>query len=424
MKKHVWRYAAWMTVCVIVCAASGARSQPENPPEATTGEEAEAAPREPTPEKAMREIQRRDGEEKDRREMMERMRHIRLRLASQFRQNERWQEEAVEREIELVREGEEFFEDKEYRDAKDRYLDAVEITYPQWVFTAETMAFIKANELWYTIKDFLPSCQKKLFPLSTEFTRLALVRLADIDDIIDEYELAEKRIDADKAFENGSLAIAYRKYGDVIEHARRMRGNATALRTIREIERKRADILDAARNPLDVAKTSLEAGQPAAALAALDEFRNKFADFLFLAEVERAYAALAAHPEIEREIREQAALRIVALGDAAVAREDYHRAVFWYRRAAVRHANTQAGALAAEKRKKLMADAEIVAAIERQEAEYACKAMLARAGTFASWGKPDEAVTVYDEIVEKYPDTPWAKEAAEAKARLLAAETP
>jgi len=423
MKGQLGHYLVWIGVCVFVWASSFAHAQPDNPPEAAPGEAPEAAvPEEPTPEKALREIERRKREEKDRREMMERMRLIRLRLALKFRQNERWQREAIENEVDLVREAEDLFENKEFREAKDRYLDAIEITYPQWVFTAETMAFIKTDRMWHTRKDFLPKCQKKLFSLSTEFTRLALVRLADIDVAIDEYELAERRIEADKAFEDGGLATAYRKYGEALDHARKMGENSMALRYIREIERKRADILDAVLKPIEVAKTSLEAGEPAAALAALKEFRNNFGDFLFHAGVERAYRALSDRPEIKQEIMEQAALRIVALGDAAVARKDYQRAVFWYRRAAVRHANTRAGVLAAEKREKLLDDPEIVAAIERQEAEYVCKAMLARAGTFASWGKTAEAAAVYDEIVEKYPDTPWAEQAAEAKARLLSAE--
>lgn len=372
--------------------------------------------------KVLLEIQQREREERERKEILAKMARIRQRLAQQFRDNDRWETEVREKESDLVREGEELFEKKDYRKAKKRYLDAVEIRYLQWVFDADFTAFIKTNKSWYKVEDREPSCKKRRFPLSTEFTRLALTRLANIDTLIDEYDLAMLRIRADKAFEEGKLGLAYARYGDVIDLARKMGTHPLALQYVKEVDLRREDIIEVGAKPLDVAKTSLEAGNPTAALAALDEFRKEHSDLLFIKEIKRVYNALSKRPEIAKERREQSALRIVALGDASVGRKDYRRAVFWYRRVSLQYASTKAGALAKQKGEKLLAQPEIVQAIARQEAESTCKAMLARAETFAGWGKTAEAAAVYDDIIKRYPDTEWAKQAADARAKLPAAK--
>ena len=382
----------------------------------------EAAPAD----EVLREIEKRQREEAERQEIENKMSLIRYKLLWQFRDNDRWHQEAVEEEREYVREAEEAYEDKDFRRAKDYYMKAVEITYPQWVFTDKVVAFIKTNQAWYKQESFVPSLQKRHFRLSTEYTRLALTRLAVIDRLIDEYELVTARLAADNACESGKLGEAYKRYTDALEIARKMGRNLLAQRYADEIEQRRRAMVAEGGAPLDAAKAALEAGKADVALAALDAFREKYGELVIVTELRNRYRELDALPAIKQERREQAALKKMAIADAAVEREDYRTAIRWYRKAAVIHAGTRAGELAKQKRERMLEDPEIAKAIERQEAEFTCKAMFARAETFAAWGKPDEAAAVYDQVIAKYPGTPWAEEAAKAKEALDAqpADTP
>ena len=401
--------------------ASSPQTPQAKPPataEALASEPEEAQPLAAAAEKLGGEIERRRREERERREMKAHMARIRFRLLHQFRQNEAWYQDAIDEEVEYVRNGEEHFEDKEYRDAKDSYLAAIEITYPQWIFTEKIITMIKTDSGWHKRENFEPSFQKKIFHLSTEYTRLALTRLALIDRLIAEYDLIRARLKADAAYEAGDIGKAYRRYTDALEIARKMGRSAFAMRYADEITEIREILFAEAAMPLGMAEAALAASRPSAALAALDEFKQKYAALAFIPALKERYLALTAHPKIKHERREQSALKKIAIGDAAVAREDYRTAVRWYRRAAALHAGTQGASLAGQKRDALLADPAVVAAIERQEIEHTSKAMIARAETFASWGKVAEAIEVYDELIEAYPDTPWAEEAMEARKAL------
>jgi len=401
----------------VLAPATAGRGAPAAPQRSAAPVVQARQPGEPA-EEVLREIGRRKEEEERRRRLLARMSRIRQRIRRQFAENEDWYDEAVERETDLVREAEERFEDKDFRGAKRRFMEALAITYPQWVFADRFSALIKGSRAWYKQEGLTPSFQKKRFHLSTEYTRLALTRLPTLDTLIDEYDLAVARLAADKAHEEGKLREAYRRYGEALKLARRMGRNELAMKYADELARKREAMLAEAARPLAAAEKALKAGNPATALTALEEFKKDYIGLLIVGPLLTRYRALEADPAIRQERKERAAVRKIALADAAIAREDYRRAVRWYLRAALAYPDTRAGKLAARKRKELLDDPQVVKAIELQKAKYTCKAMLARAATFAKWGKTAEAVEVYNDIIAKYPDTTWAKEAAAARDEL------
>jgi len=373
-----------------------------------------------TPESVLDEMTRRERRERERRELLEKMALIRHRIRQQLRKNEEWHREALELETGYVREAEEAYDEKRYRRAKRYYMEAVEITYPQWVFTETVIALTRTSRRWHQQEGFVPLLEKRIFHLSTEYTRLALMRLATISTLIAEQDLIRARLRADGSYDQGRLAEAYKRYVEALRIARKMGRNPLAREYMNEMERRRTAILADAAKPLDVVEAALNAGKAGEALAALEEFEKEYMELTVVPALKERYTELEARPEIKQERREQAALKRIARGDAALKRKDYRGAVRWYRQAAIRHPDTKAAELAKQKGKQLLDDPKIVEEIERQEAEWLCKAMTARAQTLAKWGKLNEAVAVYDEIIAKYPETPWAEKAATASEALKA----
>ena len=407
MKSLLWIMAMLMGLTLAFARGAGAQ-QPAAP--SPTQVDALAEP-EATPDDVLREMERRRREEEERRNIQRKMALMRLQLRQQFRDNEEWQLEALEKEADLVRDAEEEFEDRDYRDAKDLYLDAIEITYPQWVFTDEMTSLIRDDDLWFKREGLAPSVQKRRFSLSTEYTRLALTRLAVIDDLIREYDLVLARLRADESYEAGRFVEAYRRYTHALNLARKMGASRFARGYIQEIEARRSHMLAEASAPLDTAAAALKAGNPGLALAALQEFEETYAALPVRDLLER-YKAMNASPEVEQARREQAAIQLMARAETALEHEDYRGALRTYRRASLAYPDTEAGRRARETHAALLRDPEFQQAMKLQEARWVSQAMLVRAGTFEKWGKRQEALEVYDQIMSRYPDTEWDAQAA------------
>ena len=88
---------------------------------------------------------------------------------------------------------------------------------------------------------------------------------------------------------------------------------------------------------------------------------------------------------------------------------------------AARFADTKAGKAAAEKAKSMRADPELMKKMTQASADKDCKAWLALARNFMKAGLKDKAKSYLDQVIQKYPDTDYAKEAKELLASLAKA---
>jgi thiol-disulfide isomerase/thioredoxin len=80
---------------------------------------------------------------------------------------------------------------------------------------------------------------------------------------------------------------------------------------------------------------------------------------------------------------------------------------------AVRFPETKAGKAAAEKAAAMRADPNLAAKVQNAAAEKDCKGWMSMARNFINAGLPDKAKPFLDQIIQKYPDSDYAKEAKE-----------
>jgi thiol-disulfide isomerase/thioredoxin len=161
------------------------------------------------------------------------------------------------------------------------------------------------------------------------------------------------------------------------------------------------DYLPATQALADV--QALGAGTPAAEKAA-GLLKNLMADETARAAVEqgrRENEASAALAEIEKKGAASPAETLKALDDLAA-----------------RFPGTKAGQAAAERAKTMRADPALVKKVQNEAADKECKGWLSMARNFASAGLPDKARPFLEQIIQKYPDTDYAREARDLLAKI------
>jgi thiol-disulfide isomerase/thioredoxin len=88
---------------------------------------------------------------------------------------------------------------------------------------------------------------------------------------------------------------------------------------------------------------------------------------------------------------------------------------------ATRFADTKGGKAAADKAKSMRADPELMKKMTQASADKDCKGWLALARNFIKAGLKDKAKSYLDMVIQKYPDTDYAKEAKELLASFAKA---
>jgi len=342
----------------------------------------------------------------------------RRRAAEQRRENSRWRDEAVALEAKLVRKAEAYYGRRDFRKAKEYYLRALDITYKQWEFTERLPGGPKRSDESRGGEYYKPALRTRVCHLETHNTELARDRLKDIDRLIQEQELIEARLRADALFKAGKLAKAYARYAALLAASPKMGDNEVARRQAEHAQATMRAMLDEASAALRVARDALKAKKTREALECLDGFNRKYGELAKLPELHDTWRGLMTDPRIKKEMAERDAEDLLAKGDAAAARKDYLSATRFYHMAARDYPDTRAGTSAGAKNAALLADPEIVRAIELQKAEPICTGKLMRGRMLEKLGKTDEAVAVYSEVVNGYPDTPWAETAAKELARV------
>ena len=98
--------------------------------------------------------------------------------------------------------------------------------------------------------------------------------------------------------------------------------------------------------------------------------------------------------------------------------KDYAKALRAYKKVVRDYKDTPYGKKAAARIKKIKADPQIVAIIRESEMKRRCDNWLDTAQTLVTMGKNQEAAEYYQRIIDKYPNSKYAKIAQKAMANL------
>lgn len=357
-------------------------------------------------------LEKRQQDEAERQRLVNGLTQWQDRLRNKLAENERNLSKAQTLERQRFDNAGRYYDKKDYRQAKRYFKRALDISFYQWTLAENP----SAKEL--EDKNFKPSTKKRKYYLATENTSAIYKQLMAVDERIFEEGLTSLRERADKTFAANNFSAADKQYDSVLRQARKMSENELAAKTITEVTARREWILDAVSKPLMLAETALEQKKLDQALDAVEEFETKYASFKNNKEVRKRYNKIAANPALRQEKRERAAGKLLDSGEAAFARGDYLVASRRFAAGVATYQDTVAGKTARQKLDAMMADEKIARTIKLQAAEYECKGLMARAEMLIKQGNSTEARAVYDEIIEKYPNTPWPVKAAEAKSKL------
>ena len=204
----------------------------------------------------------------------------------------------------------------------------------------------------------------------------------------------------------------------------RMKEAAQALRPFQEIHKAVAIVLEARELLRKVDKEAAPAlaqaqallqGKPLAGLAGLDRVIQEYPGTVSADVAARAVSDFKASPEGVKAMKEMAREkdgRAELLKAIDFAGKDDGRALKALEAVAKKYAGLPSGEEAAEKAAAIRGDPAKMKAIQKAEDERAAKGALTAARGLLDGGKKEEANAKLKEIVDRYPDTDAAKEAA------------
>lgn len=120
--------------------------------------------------------------------------------------------------------------------------------------------------------------------------------------------------------------------------------------------------------------------------------------------------------EQAKKLEEQAQQRLTAAQEHQAAGRDL-QAYRGFKQIAERFANTPSGKTAAERVKAYEENPEQMEKIKKAQTEEEATAMLRMANNYRASEKEDEARALFQKVVNQFPNTEWAKQAAEALAK-------
>ena len=338
-------------------------------------------------------------------------------VARQKQQNKDWEKEARDLEADYVKLADQHFRDKEFQKAAEYYRKALNITYLQWDQKDIEVGGIKMTQ---------PGLRKHKEKLNTGYTRTARDRLEGMQDTLKNEALKAGKKDLDELFDLAEVAMlreepvrAYGVYNQLIEVAGRMGDNKEAVQSAIKAKVKQKEILAQAAKPLDEAQKLVDEGKAAEASAKIREFNETYAGLADISdEIKDRLRSLSRAPEILQAGREEDAQKRILIGDTALLREDYVGAVRHYRYVVTTYPGTASARTAGEKLAAMMNDPTVAAAVESQETEIKCRTLLGQAETYRVRRQYTDARAICEHVVAEYPDTEWAKKAAEMLAEI------
>ena len=259
----------------------------------------------------------REAQERQRLEAMDTLQRWHQKGRVHRAMNNREYAEAEEAETEAVECANRCFNDRDYRKARQQYRKALRIRFTQQVPARAATAEEEKD------KDFTPPLTQRTFRLATNETRWIYERLAMLEQLIPEADLQSRQARSDESLQAEKLAIAYRRYGELLSDAGRLHTNASVRKTAEHARAQRVAIVRTVSKPLEDARAALEANRPNEAADALSRFQRQFGYFTANKTVNNLYRTLEADPRVVQAKREQAAAQLLELAKAALERGDY-----------------------------------------------------------------------------------------------------
>jgi len=316
--------------------------------------------------------------------------------------NKRWESEAKSEEKDLLKIADTYYKEKDYRRAREYYEKVVDIRYRQWDFPPKSGA------------QQFPARDKDTFKLDSAGRRRAESRLERMTDTINEETLKSLSEQAEVLQMMEEYGRAYRAYDALIAEAEKMGVKRYAATYIKRARSGQEKILKPADALLDDVEKLIQKEKADEAAEKLREVEESYASLLKLSpQLFKRYTSLGGVPVLADEAREKEAASKLRLGDAAMARKDYSTAYQTYTTLSTTYDDTEAGLEAKRRLARMLADPSVREAMKEQEAEAACRLLLARAGAFYNADRLAEARAACEEIVINHPDTKWAKDAVE-----------
>ena len=322
--------------------------------------------------------------------------------------NARWKNTAISREAQLMKEGDDYLKNKDYARARDRYQEALDITYIQWEITGN-----------------LVSTRKIQSRPNTGNTVKARQKLDGMDAMIladaqQEWKKTATTLlkQADTALAQKSSAKAYAIYTQIITAGDKEKDIRDAP-SVDQAKKKQQGILKAAGDMLAESEKLLAAGKATDAVLKLNAYLADYDDLQdMVTDLKARSQKLAADPVVMKEFREQELRKEIGLGDAALARGDYVSALRRYRLAARKYPETDASHQAADKITQLNNDPKAMEGLRKQEAESKSRLLFLQAETLRGQNHSPEAAALYQEILKEFPDSAYAARAKEAVDQL------
>ncbi len=337
-------------------------------------------------------------------------------LAYQNAQNDnlRWKNQAIQREAQLVRDGDQYLKNKDYNRARSSYQDAVDLTYLQWEIKGDLVTTRKIDE-----------------KLNTGNTVKARKKLEGMDALIKADKQAEwKKVatqmlkQADTFATQKNPAKAYAIYTQIVNAGQKEKDFCDAA-SVDQAKKKQQEILKSAGDMLIDADKLLAAGNATDTLAKLNDYFTAYDDLQdMVPDLKDHYQKLAADPVVGKELREQEVRKEMTLADAALTRGDYVSAMRRYRLAARKYPETAASHEAADKIEQLNNDPKVVEGLKKQEAESDSRSLFLQAESLRNQEHNPEATELYQRILKDFPETTYAPRAQDALNQMGAQTAP
>jgi tetratricopeptide (TPR) repeat protein len=324
-------------------------------------------------------------------------------------ENKALAKQAADRQNALFQQAEDLFKERRFQDAARFYQDAMNVTYAHWELRAASLPVHDAGGP----KDvLLPGTRMTTLRLDNDVSRRALARLASIERMKTDSVYDAILDDAEQMLKDGRFGEAYAQYkklteatGLTLEADNKYKKLVPA--RMKEIEKK-------AQGVLHGVKSALAAMDLKKSMSLYDEFVQKYGGLETVPTIAPLYDEVADNAELRQHIHESQAADKLAAATALFEKQQYADALEAFQTTATKWPDTTAGKEAIVKLDKMRSDNSVMKSVKSTAAAEEASDLMRKAKNFRANGLKTEAEKWYKRIIERYPDSTAASEAAKA----------
>jgi len=304
---------------------------------------------------------------------------------------------------------EDLFNKKRYAEAEQLYRQVIAMQYLYLDVTNPPTTATAANSTAPL------NILRTMKPLATQYSATASARIASMKTLIVEAQLTAELAAVDDLIQRNKPGMAYARLKRLTVNSL---GTEVWQKQGQDISQKRKTLTDQAEALLNLVKAAITDKDSARAQASLKEYKDKFGDYMDVPELKKLYADLTNSPELKELIRVDAAAEKLKNALKQLDDKRYSDAMKALEDLAKQADDLDAGKQAAAKIKEIQADKELMRLVDEDIRREQCEALLKKARNFTANGLRDEAEKIFKDVIARYPDTEYAKTAAEALENL------